>query len=72
MRDCFVASADSTIGSTVHIAITGATRTQHTLAATVVGATEEPLVSPMGASILPNDALADALFNAQNIGIPQS
>lgn len=64
------ASADDAIGQTVTIAITDALRTQHVLETTVVGVTEETLASPTGASILPNDALTDALFDAQSTGIP--
>lgn len=63
-------SADDAVGQTVSIAITDANRTQHVLDATVVGVTEETLASPTGASILPNDALTDALFEAQSTGIP--
>jgi len=63
-------SADEAVGRTVSIAITDATRAQHVLEATVVGVTEETLASPTGASILPNDALTDALFDAQSTGIP--
>lgn len=63
-------SADAAIGETVQIAITDATRTRHLLDATVVGVTEQGLTSPNGASLLPNDALTDALFEAQSTGIP--
>lgn len=58
------------IGQTVTIGITDATRTQHTVNATVVGVTEEALASPTGSSILINSALTDALFDAQSTGIP--
>jgi putative ABC transport system permease protein len=61
---------DSAIGRTVSIAITDAERTQHLIDATVVGIAEEGLASPTGASIVPNTALTDALFAAQNVGIP--
>jgi putative ABC transport system permease protein len=61
---------DAAIGRTVSIAITDAERTQHVIDATVVGVAEEGLASPSGASVLPNEALSDALFDAQNIGIP--
>jgi putative ABC transport system permease protein len=61
---------DAAIGQTVSIAITDAERTQHVIDATVVGVAEEGLASPSGASVLPNEALSDALFDAQNIGIP--
>lgn len=62
--------ADSAIGETVSVAITDAERTQHILDATVVGVAEEGLASPTGASLVPNTALSDALFDAQNIGVP--
>jgi putative ABC transport system permease protein len=61
---------DSAIGQTVSIAITDAERTQHLVDATIVGIAEEGLASPTGASIVPNDALSNALFDSQNIGIP--
>ncbi|MET0830001.1 MAG: ABC transporter permease [Microbacterium sp.] len=61
---------DSAIGQTVSIAITDAERTQHRVDATIVGIAEEGLASPTGASIVPNDALSDALFDSQNVGIP--
>lgn len=60
---------DAAIGQTVTIAITDADRAQHTLDATIVGVTEETLASPAGASILPNQALSDALFGAQSTGL---
>lgn len=62
-------SSDDAIGQTVTIGITDAERTQHTLDATVVGVAEEALASPTGSSILINDALADALFDAQSTGL---
>ena len=61
---------DGAIGQAVSIAITDAERTQHTVDATIVGIAEEGLASPTGASIVPNTALSDALFDSQNIGIP--
>ena len=64
------ADSDAAIGQTVSLAITDAERTQHVIDATVVGVAEEGLASPSGASVLPNQALSDALFDAQNIGIP--
>ncbi len=63
-------SADAAIGETVDIAITDAMREQHVVSAEVVGVTEETLASPLGASILLNDALADTLFETQSTGIP--
>ena len=61
---------DRAVGQTVVIAITDAERTQHLVDATVVGVAEEGLASPTGASIVPNNALSDALFDSQSIGIP--
>lgn len=64
-------SSDSAaIGKTITIGITDALRTQHFVEATVVGVTEEALASPTGTSILVNDAMTDALFDAQSTGIP--
>ena len=65
-----LASPEDAIGHTVSIAISDAERTQHVVDATVVGIAEEGLASPTGASIVPNDTLSDALFDAQSIGIP--
>ena len=62
--------ADAAIGRTVSLTITDGDRTQHTIDATVVGVAEEGLASPTGASVVPNQALSDALFDAQSIGIP--
>lgn len=64
-------SNDAALGQTVTIGITDAERTQHTLEATIVGIAEEALASPTGSSILINDALSDALFDAQNTGLSQ-
>jgi len=58
------------VGRPVTLAVTDATRTQHTVTATVVGVAEESLASPAGASVTPNAALATALFDAQNVGLP--
>ncbi|WP_345800116.1 ABC transporter permease [Microbacterium sp. AZCO] len=63
-------SANEAIGQTVTLAVTDAERTQHLVDATVVGVAEQGLASPSGASIVPNKALSDALFDAQNIGVP--
>ncbi|MBN9201432.1 MAG: permease [Microbacterium sp. SCN 70-18] len=62
--------ADSAIGQSVTIAITDAERVQHLIDATVVGVAEEGLASPAGASLVPNTALSDELFDTQNIGVP--
>ncbi|GAA3662954.1 ABC transporter permease [Microbacterium marinilacus] len=59
------------IGQTLTIAITDAERTQHTVEAEIVGVTEEALANPTGSSILLNDALGDALFDAQSTGLPE-
>lgn len=64
-------SVDDAIGQTVTLAITDAERTQHLLDATVVGVTEDALVSATGTSILVNDALSDALFDAQVTGLSE-
>jgi putative ABC transport system permease protein len=62
--------AESAIGETVTIAITDAERTQHLVEASVVGIAEEGLASPAGASLVPNTALSDTLFDLQNTGVP--
>jgi putative ABC transport system permease protein len=62
--------ADAALDQTVTIAVTDAERTQHLLEASIVGVAEEGLASPTGASLIPNDALSDALFDAQNTGLP--
>jgi len=62
--------ADSAIGQSVTIAITDVERVQHLIDATVVGVAEEGLASPAGASLVPNTALSDELFDTQNIGVP--
>lgn len=62
--------SESAIGQTVSIAITDAERTRHVIDATVVGVAEEGLASPAGASLVPNAALSDELFDTQNIGVP--
>ncbi|MFV2008585.1 MULTISPECIES: ABC transporter permease [unclassified Micromonospora] len=58
------------VGQTVSIAVTDAERTEQVIEATIVGVAEETLATPDGASIVPNDALTDALFDAQNTGLP--
>ncbi|QKJ20786.1 ABC transporter permease [Microbacterium hominis] len=58
------------VGETISIAITDALREQHIIEATVTGVTEETLASPLGSSILLNDALTDTLFETQSAGIP--
>jgi putative ABC transport system permease protein len=61
---------DDAVGQSVSLAVTDAERAQHSVSATIVGISEEGLASPTGASIIPNDALSDALFELQNRGIP--
>lgn len=66
----FDSNADA-IGQTMTLAITDAQRTQHMIDATVVGVTEDALANPNGSSILTNDALSDALFDAQSTGLTE-
>ncbi|ROO52324.1 putative ABC transport system permease protein [Micromonospora sp. Llam0] len=56
------------VGQTVSIAVTDAQRTQQVIEATIVGVAEETLAT--GGGVVPNDALTDALFDAQNTGVP--
>ncbi|QIK63295.1 ABC transporter permease [Leucobacter viscericola] len=63
-------SAKDALGGTLTIGITDAMRAPHTVDAKIVGVTEQALVSPLGASILPNDTLTNKLFELQNTGIP--
>ncbi|WJK41586.1 ABC transporter permease [Solwaraspora sp. WMMA2056] len=58
----------SAVGQTVSIAVTDAQRTQQVIEATIVGVAEETLAT--GGGVVPNDALTDALFDAQNTGVP--
>jgi putative ABC transport system permease protein len=53
------------------IGLTDASREQHVVEATIVGVTEATLASPLGESIIANDALSDALFEAQTDGLPE-
>jgi len=62
-------SAEDAIGQTVNFAVTDAERTEHLVDATITGVTEETLLA--GSSAIPNEALTDALFAAQNIGVPE-
>lgn len=62
--------ASDAIGGTVTVAVTDATRTAHTVQATITGITEETLVGT-GTSITPNQALTDELFSLQNTGVPE-
>lgn len=63
-------NAADAIGQTVTLAVTDAERTQHLIEATITGVTEEALVGA-GATAVPNLTLTDALFEAQNIGLPE-
>lgn len=58
------------VGSTVTFGVTDANRESHTITGTIVGVAEEGLASPAGTSLMINDALTDALFTAQNTGLP--
>ena len=62
--------ADAAIGEPVTLAVTDALRTQHELEATIVGVAEASLGT--NASAVPNDALNDALFEAQSTGLDAS
>ncbi|MBW9110382.1 ABC transporter permease [Microbacterium ureisolvens] len=64
----FTSNTDA-IGGAVTIGITDALRASHTVDATIVGVVEDALASPTGSSILVNDALSDALFDAQSTGL---
>ena len=58
------------VGKTVTVAVSDAVGTQHTVEATVAGVAESSIASPTGASITPNTALTDALYDLQNTGLP--
>jgi putative ABC transport system permease protein len=62
--------ADAALGEPVTIAVTDADRSQHELEATIVGVSEASLGT--SASAVPNDALNDALFEAQSTGLDAS
>ena len=62
--------ADAAIGEPVTIAVTDADRTQHEIDATIVGVAEASLGTT--SSAVPNDALNDALFDAQSTGLDAS
>ena len=65
----YAAAADA-IGQTVTIQITDARYEAHSFEARIVGTSEAGLVSTIGSGIIPNDALSDALYDAQSIGLP--
>ncbi|MGA0567273.1 ABC transporter permease [Rathayibacter sp. KR2-224] len=62
----------SALGKKVSIAVTDALRTQHIVEATIVGVADQSIASPTGPSATPNAALTDALFTAQNTGVPSN
>jgi len=62
-------SAKDAVGQTVTLAVSDAERTQHLVEATITGVTEATLTG--GSNAVPNEALTDALFAAQNIGVPE-
>ncbi|MDY0914445.1 ABC transporter permease [Rathayibacter festucae] len=57
------------VGTTVSIGITDAQRTPHVVEATIVGVAEESIAGA-GGGLVTNDALTDALFTTQSIGVP--
>ncbi|WP_278101362.1 ABC transporter permease [Microbacterium proteolyticum] len=57
------------VGKTVTIAVTDPLRTQHLVEATVTGVTEGAFTTTT--ALTTNTALQDALFTAQNTGVPQ-
>jgi putative ABC transport system permease protein len=65
------ADDEDALGKTLAIGLTDASREQHVVEATIVGVTEATLASPLGESIIANDALSDALFEAQTDGLPE-
>lgn len=60
----------SAVGQEVSIAVSDALGAMHTITATITGVAEESIASPTGASITANAALTDALYEAQNTGLP--
>ncbi|MFK4788639.1 ABC transporter permease [Microbacterium sp. ZW T5_56] len=65
----FADDADA-LGATVSLAITDAAFTQHTVTAEIVGVAEATLAGPGGSSLIPNTALTDDLYAAQQNGLP--
>ncbi|MFV7898544.1 hypothetical protein, partial [Enterococcus faecium] len=57
------------VGKTVTIAVTDPLRTQHLVEATVTGVTEAAFTTTT--ALTTNTALQDALYTAQNTGVPQ-
>ena len=62
-------SNEDAIGETVTVAVTDATRVQHTVEATIVGV-QEPALFGTGSTM--NDALSAELYDLQSIGLPES
>ncbi|MEJ1154813.1 ABC transporter permease [Microbacterium marmarense] len=65
------ADGQDALGESITIALTDAERNTHLIDATVVGVAEEGLAGPTGENLLPNEALSDALFDAQTTGLPE-
>ncbi|WP_298875366.1 ABC transporter permease [uncultured Microbacterium sp.] len=63
----FSDAADA-VGSTLTIAVSDPVRTQHVVSATITGVTEGAFAS--ATALTTNPALEDALFAAQNTGVP--
>ncbi|ROP48560.1 MULTISPECIES: ABC transporter permease [unclassified Rathayibacter] len=57
------------VGTTLSIGITDAQRTPHVVEATIVGVAEESIAGA-GGGLVTNDALTDALFTTQSVGVP--
>ncbi|MDQ0102134.1 ABC-type antimicrobial peptide transport system permease subunit [Paenarthrobacter nicotinovorans] len=51
-------------------AVSDALRASHTITAMISGVAEESIAAPNGAAITTNTALTDALYQAQNTGLP--
>ncbi|WES65755.1 ABC transporter permease [Microbacter sp. GSS18] len=62
--------ADAAIGESVVIAVTDGDGEQRTVAATVVGVSEDTFSVTGTADVVPNAALTEALYAAQSVGVP--
>ncbi|MGN7970183.1 ABC transporter permease [Microbacterium sp. 22296] len=60
--------AEDAVGATLTVAVSDPVRTQHLVEATITGVTEGAFASTT--SLTTNPALEDALFTAQNTGVP--
>ncbi|MFI8632324.1 ABC transporter permease [Microbacterium sp. NPDC077663] len=60
---------EAALGARVVFVLTDAQREQHRIEATVVGVAEETLTTGGAGNAIPNDALADALYDAQSTGL---